>query len=156
MPIAGGVPAPVTTRPVAQDAAGVVAGRAADRVHGVELRVSVLETPMKQTAFHRVVAGTALITPCASTHSPLTRTTQVPVRALPFQPSGRNPMSVPEMIAGGVAARLRRNQNASQHQRRHRQHDDREPTNHSTPPDTRGLGRPRRPVGLSSERARLP
>ena len=56
---------------------------------------------MKRTASHRVVAGTALIAPCASTHSPLMRTIHVPVRALPFQPSGRNPMSLPEMIIPG-------------------------------------------------------
>src|ERR1700716_3088803 len=45
------------------------------------------------------VAGTVFIEPCASTHSPLIRTTQVPVRALPFHPSGRNPMSAPEITA---------------------------------------------------------
>jgi hypothetical protein len=48
---------------------------------------------------YRVTIDAALKAPCASTHSPLMRTSHVPVRALPFQPSGRKPMSPPEMIA---------------------------------------------------------
>ena len=34
------------------------------------------------------------------------RTTQVPVRALPFQPSGRKPMSSPEMTGAGSRIHL--------------------------------------------------
>lgn len=44
---------------------------------------------------------TILTAPFATTHSPLIRTMNVPVRALPSQPSGLEPRSLPEMISPG-------------------------------------------------------
>src|SRR4029078_12592230 len=51
---------------------------------------------------YRVVAGRTVAPGIASTHSPLMRTTNVPVRAFPCHPSGRKPISAPEMT-GAVA-----------------------------------------------------